>query len=266
MKRKHRPGPIATEGMNASQMGRLKMLSCVGEPLFYADWERAVFIHYEVDAEALQRWVPYSLDLHEGRAFVSLVAFTMRGMRLRVAGSIGATMFAPIASHDFLNVRTYVKHGQEVGIFFIREWLPNRLAICLGPAVFGLPYRYGRLKYEHRHEQGCLKGSVSEGEGDLIYQIELNNQNYRPAVEKMSAFLLERYTAYTHACGMRRLFRVWHEPWQQVEVEVQIDENTLLARAPGGNEWAREARLVGANYTPGANKVWMGRPRFVGSN
>ena len=253
--------------MNASQLGKQRMLSRVGEPLFYADWERALFIHYEVAAEALQRWVPYPLDLYEGRAFVSLVAFTMRGMRPRIAGKLGAKLFAPIGSHDFLNVRTYVKHGEEAGIYFIREWLPNRIAVCLGPGVFGLPYRYGKLNYEHRHEEGCLSGEISEGGGKLAYRVNLKNQDFSSAVtDELGGFLLERYTAYTHGCGMRRFFRVWHEPWQQTEVDMEINENTLIARAPGGEEWAVDARLAGANYTPGAKDVWMGRPHFIGKN
>jgi len=38
---------------------------------------RVLMMHFEVDAKALQRDVPYELDLHHGRAFVTLVAFTM---------------------------------------------------------------------------------------------------------------------------------------------------------------------------------------------
>ncbi len=34
------------------------MLSVLGEPLLIADWERVLFIHYEVDPELLQRAVP----------------------------------------------------------------------------------------------------------------------------------------------------------------------------------------------------------------
>ncbi len=256
-----------TKGMNASQIGRKRMLSCKGEPLFFADWDRALFIHYEVEVGILQKWVPYPLDLYEGRAFVSLVAFTMQGMRPSGAGEIGARFFSPISSHSFLNVRTYVKQGDEVGIYFIQEWLPNRLAVCFGPGVFGLPYRYGRLNYDHRHEAGRLSGQVRGSGGCLKYQVELGDQKYGPVEEgNLHGFLLERYTAFTKGFGMQRFFRVWHEPWRQVEVDVDIIENTLLARAYGGEQWAGEARLIGANYTPGAKEVWMGRPHFVGDN
>src|SRR3981081_1053396 len=64
-----------------SEAARRRLLSRPGEPLFIADWDEGLMIHYEVDAELLQGVVPFELDLLDGRAFVSLVAFTMRGMR-----------------------------------------------------------------------------------------------------------------------------------------------------------------------------------------
>jgi hypothetical protein len=57
-----------------SDEGRKRLLSLPGEPLFLADWERALFVHYEVDAFLLQRELPFALDLWHGKAFVSLVA------------------------------------------------------------------------------------------------------------------------------------------------------------------------------------------------
>lgn len=98
-----------------------------------------------MDAEALQRDVPFQLDLRERRAFVSLVAFTMSGIRPRFGGGLATWLFRPISTHDFLNVRRYVRHGGELGIHFLAEWLSSRLAVKLGPATFGLTYRLGKI-------------------------------------------------------------------------------------------------------------------------
>ena len=104
----------AVQSSNAlSEVARCRLLSRPGEPLFYADWERVLMIHFEVDSKALQRDVPFELDQRDGRAFVSVVAFTMRGMRPRIGGRLAAWLFRPIATHDFLNVRTYVRHRGE---------------------------------------------------------------------------------------------------------------------------------------------------------
>lgn len=135
--------------LKPSTLARRRMLTRRGEPLFLADWMRVLMLHFEVDASALQRSVPYEPDLHNGRAFVTLVAFTMENMHPRHGGKLGALLFSPIATHDFLNVRTYVRHHGEPGIHFLAEWLSNWLAVQLGPRTFGLPYRHGRICYEH---------------------------------------------------------------------------------------------------------------------
>src|SRR5256885_10818346 len=102
---------IPTIQPSLSEAARARLLSVRAEPLFIADWDRVLMMHYEVDPLRLQRAVPFELDLHEGRAFVSVVAFTLRGMRPRIGGRLSAWLMRPIATHEFLNVRTYVRHG-----------------------------------------------------------------------------------------------------------------------------------------------------------
>src|ERR1043166_2573775 len=120
--------PINTEGCadticeqsrSRSELARQRLLSVRGEPLFIADLERALMIHYEVDRAQLQRVVPFELDLRDGAAFVSAVAFTLSGMRPRFGGRLAAWLLKPISTHHFLNVRTYVQMNGESGIFFL---------------------------------------------------------------------------------------------------------------------------------------------------
>lgn len=74
----------------------------------------------------------------------------------------------------------------------------------------------------------------------------------------LDEFLLERYTAFTKHGDRERLFRACHEPWPQVPIDVtMLDESLLASTGP----WFREARRAGANYSPGFETVWMGRPR-----
>ena len=150
---------IATASNALSEAGKRRMLAKPGEPLFFGTWDKPVFIHYETDPEILQRQIPFQLDLRDGRAFVSIVAFTLIRMRPRIGGRLGEWLFKPIASHEFLNVRTYVRQAGEPGIFFLAEWLSNPLSVCLGPRTFGLPYRFGNLHYAHAPEDGDISGS-----------------------------------------------------------------------------------------------------------
>ena len=244
-----------------SETARRRMLAVRGEPMFYARWDRAVFIHYEADPGVLQRDVPFALDLRDGRAFVSIVAFTLLRMRPRVGGRIGEWLFKPIATHEFLNVRTYVRHGGETGIYFLAEWLSNPLSVRLGPRTFGLPYRFGRIDYHHALDGNELGGTVDARACRLAYAGEVCGSHFAASeAESLTEFLLERYTAFTHHGKRARFFRVWHLPWEQAPAEIEVTAGTLLA---GTGVWWKTAQYIGANYSPGA-EVWMGRPHRIG--
>jgi uncharacterized protein YqjF (DUF2071 family) len=250
----------ATATADLSKAAKRRMLAKAGEPLFLARWDRAVFIHYEADPLLLQRQIPFPLDLHDGRAFVSIVAFTLLRMRPRLGGRFGEWLFKPIASHEFLNVRTYVRHAREPGIFFLAEWLSNPLSVRLGPRTFGLPYQFGQLRYAHAHENGEIFGTVTANKGRLEYRAAIADTSLDPSeAGSLTEFLLERYTAFTCQRRRRRLFRVWHEPWQQKPIEINVAADDLLAST---GRWWRSAECVGANYSPGV-EVWMGRPHRV---
>lgn len=263
-----------------SARAQRRILSQFGEPLFIADWHDVLMIHFAVNAADLQRDVPFELDLWHGRAFVSLVAFTMRHMRPRFGGNWAALLLRPIATHDFLNVRTYVRHAGECGIHFLAEWLTNRLAVMLGPATFGLPYRYGRISYRCDMENAGFSGRVMDPKigAALAFEARLTDTgsfqpraaswrrgnaalpdvNFQPCeVGSLDEWLMERYIAFNSANGARRFFRVWHPPWPQSPANVILGEKSLLLQ---NWEWFRDARTAGANFSPGFDAVWMGKP------
>jgi uncharacterized protein YqjF (DUF2071 family) len=236
------------------------MLAVRGEPMFFARWDRAVFFHYAADPAILQPDVSFELDLRDGHAFVSVVAFTLLGMRPRIGGRIGEWLFRPIANHEFLNVRTYVRHCGEPGIYFLAEWLSNPLSVRLGPRTFGLPYRFGHLVYDHARAGSLLHGTIKARDRSLIYKGNVEGTEFAAAEPgSITEFLLERYTAFTRHGKRSRYFRVWHRPWEQAQAEIGVTADSLLESTGG---WWRTAEYLGANYSPGA-EVWMGRPHRI---
>jgi len=245
-----------------SAAARRRFLTREGAPLLLADWEQLVMLHFEIDATLLQRAIPFELDLFCGRAFVSLVTFTMRRMRLARGGRLTHWLCALLGEQRFLNVRTYVRHGEETGIHFITEWISNGLCVPFGPLTYGLPYRWGRLNFEPGNDGG-VRGRVEPRLGGAAFDYQI-----RPAAGSwgfgecepgtLAAFLVERYTGFTRRGSRRRLFRIWHEPWRMAEAEADWTDDSLLRQ---NLSWWSEARYVGANYSPGAFDIWMGRPR-----
>jgi uncharacterized protein len=219
-------------------------------------------LHYEVAPEKLQPFVPFPLDVRNGKAYVSLVAFTMRGLRPSHGGRLGALAFKPISTHELLNVRTYVKQGGESGIYFMAEWIPNLLSVPLGRPLFGLPYRWGKVDYLHEHERGVLFGDVRArgGHGALRYRARVTGSFAPCAQGCLAEWFMERYTAFTAWRGWKRFFRVRHEPWLQCSVDAEVLDDSLLELT---GDWARYARFVGGNYSPGVRDVQMSSPSNV---
>ena len=208
-------------------------------PLFRAGWKDVLMIHYAVDPEILRPLVKAPLDLFEGRAYVSLVIFTLDRLRFDAAGPAFST-------HRFLNVRAYTRDN---GIEFLAEWLTNPLCVLLGPRMYGLPYRWGRLRYAPGH----ARGRVAAREGALDYRARAVGPLETCAPGTLDHFLMERYTAFTE----RRLFHVWHAPWKRAEAVVDVRDDALIhATGP----WFARAERAGAHWSPGIEDVWMGRP------
>jgi uncharacterized protein YqjF (DUF2071 family) len=254
-----------------SDRARRRMEQASERPFCLADWDRALFIHYEIDPAVLQPHVPFELDLFEGKAYVSLVAFTQRNVRphlgrgLGRAGRLGRGIAGrcakPVAEHAFLNLRTYVRHEGEGGIYFLTEWIPNLLDRVVGPATYGLPYRLGRLRYDYDADGRPLGGAVSAGGSQFRFDANVEGDGaFEPAATDLDRFLIERYTAYTRRGNTCRRFRIWHEPWPQVRANVVVRDSSLLR---GAAPWFGACRYAGANFSPGITDVRVGPPRRV---
>lgn len=228
--------------------------------LFIADWTDVLFMHLRVLPAALANEVPLELDLHNGDAYVSLVAFTQK--RLRPSLPFAGLLTAPLAHHEFFNVRTYVRRPDGTrGIFFLAEWIPNRLAASIGPRMYGLPYRLGRLRYQNDWSRRAFRGEVSSRGARVRYRASPRSRDLRITTPNtLDHFLLERYVAFTHRGSLVRRFDVAHEPWPQVPADAELLDTSLLQYS--GN-WTNHAQLVAANYSPGVCDVAISAPSPV---
>jgi len=231
---------------------------CIERPLFRGGWFDAVFLHYEMDPAALRPYVPYPLDLREGRAYVSLVLFSLNGLCCDLLPRATRLLLRPISDHAFLNVRTYVRVGETSGIYFLAEWLSNPLSVPFGRPAFGLPYHFARFD----RSADRMSAAVWTRRGNLRFHASLAPDRHFAACEtgSLDEFLVERYTAFTQWEKMRRFFRVWHPPWPVAPITATIDDAGLLDQT---GAWPREARLIGAHYSPGVADVWMGAPEWL---
>jgi uncharacterized protein len=122
---------------------RLSIRTCPpGWPVMYQTWDQLLFLHWRVAAERLRPLIApqLRLDMFEGRAWVSMTPFTMRGIRPIFLPSL------PLVSQSHeINVRTYVLFDDVPGVWFFSLDASNTLAVFGARAALGLPYFRARM-------------------------------------------------------------------------------------------------------------------------
>jgi Uncharacterized conserved protein (COG2071) len=273
-------------------------------PFVYTNWERLVFLHFTADPEIVRPSLPapFELELYQGKACVSLAAVTMKSFSpVRLFSS--AWLVRPIAQQQFLNFRAYVRHHGEPGALFLWGWLSRPLRLPLPSGMFGLPYAFANLKYDHRLEDGVLRGAaiddkdptrrfvyratlVSERAAEPASPVTMQEKKGDISVNcnlslcapgSLAEFAMERGTGFfcrrlgfPRSSGITQVeqqmepfaFRAWHPQWLQSPIDAVIEEDSLVkAKFP----WFREARLAGANFAPGFERVRLGRAHRLGA-
>lgn len=211
-------------------------------------------IHFQIDPRHLQPIIPFDLHTFRGQAYVTLVFFRLDRMRTPTCSWLSRQLLRPISDHRFLNIRTYVKHRGEPGIYFITEYLENRLAVLLGPLTYGLPYRLAKFKTD----------SVSTPFGGLTHDSLSTDDDYAVSSPgSLDEFLFERYSAFTQLRGKPHVFRIRHEPWQQRPVDVELKDIQLLENT---EPWFPHAKIRCAHQSPGLFDVELSRPIALTNN
>ncbi len=194
------------------------------------DWRDALFLHWRADAAALRRVIPsdIELDLYDGDAWVSVVAFRIAGARARIVPP-----FAALPPFAEINLRTYARDAERAGVWFFSLDAADKAAVWAGRRL-GLNYVAARI--------ACAHDAVT-----YTYASERTDRRAPPARFGASArigaplgaaapgslahWLVERYCFFTRVGGRTRRGDVVHEPWPLAEAQPAIADNTLLSAA-----------------------------------
>src|SRR6266851_290806 len=194
-------------------------------------WRNLLFCHWAVPVQALRSCVPLSLeiDLKEGTAWVSLVAFHMCHVRPR-----WLPPFPPVSDFLELNLRTYVRLDDKPGVFFLSIHANKRLAVRVARWFSPLPYAYARMKCSQERDEFRFQcTSTDQKEVAFVANYTLESEEYSARRDPLSKWLLERYCLYVGdpRGGLIRT-EVHHDPWVVREVALEISSN-ILGRALG---------------------------------
>lgn len=105
-------------------------------------WEDLAFLHWPVSIDELRAVVPSQLpiDTFDGRPWLGITPFVVRGLRLRATPPLPV-----ISSFPELNVRTYVSLEGKPGIYFLSLDAASRVAVAGARLLYRLPYYWARI-------------------------------------------------------------------------------------------------------------------------
>ena len=184
-------------------------------PVMSQTWDDLLFVHWEVDAQDLQKTLPSGLyvDTFGGKAYLGLVPFFMRKIRPSWFPSI------PYVS-NFLecNVRTYV-HDEEgnPGVWFYSLDTNRWLAYKIGRMAFSLPYFWAKMKAK-KNSDGEISYNLKRrfcGAEDISFNYSCTNIRQEAVRGTLDFFLLERYLLFASRKYEKELLscRVYHQPY-----------------------------------------------------
>jgi uncharacterized protein YqjF (DUF2071 family) len=204
-------------------------------PALRQRWHHLLFLHWPVEPQKLRPLLPagLDLDLFEGRAWVSLVPFTMSGVR-----PILVPPLPIVSSFHEINVRTYVHHGgRDPGVYFFSLDASSGLAVALGRTFFHLAYVEAEIRFELAREtppivevESRRTGEPGRGAG-MRARWTPHDAPFQAEFRSLDFFVLERYLLF--AADGDRVWRgqVHHPPYRIQAVTVEGLEENLLAAA-----------------------------------
>jgi uncharacterized protein len=199
------------------------------------NWHHLLFLHWEIPPAELQALLPpaLTLDTFEGKAYISLIPFTMTGVRPPYTPPLPG-----LSSFHEVNLRTYVHAGgKDPGVWFFSLDASSKFAVAAARATYKLPYFDADIDFEVSDEVLPLV-RVDSRRNDVRGPMPANAHiQYRPAESPLSTavpgtldhFLCERYVLYSQD-DQKQVYRarVHHHPYPLQRVDVTALDETLV--------------------------------------
>lgn len=199
----------------------------MAKPFLTAQWKNLVMINYAVDPELLSPFVPgkCEIDLYEGEALVSLVAFQF--LQTRVLG----IKIPWHVNFPEVNLRMYLKRevSGEIrrGVSFIAEIVPRRAITLVANTLYDENYITRPMTQRVTVRDDSLYANYTfrnKGqENSIMAETELKALAIEPGT--MEYFITEHYYGYTKGKRTKE-YRVDHPTWRSFALKnysVKVD-------------------------------------------
>ena len=192
-----------------------------------ANWENIIMANYEIDPAILTPFLPkgVSLDLYNGKAYVSLVGFMFKKTKL---------FNVPIpllGTFEEINLRFYVQRNEggitKRGVVFINETIPYRIVAWVANKLYKEHYTVVPTKHSITEETESKKIKFEwllNKKWNSIY-VEASNKSQSMKKDTLERFIYEHYFGYTKIDeNNTEEYRLQHPSWKiNTVLDTKID-------------------------------------------
>lgn len=205
-------------------------------PFLTARWSNLCLFTYAVPPSLLEPRLPpgLTLDLRDGQAFVSLVAFDFLETKVLGIGWPGFRNFPEV------NLRFYARRGEgERGVVFIREYVPLRTVAYVAQAIYNEPYVAAPMRKRIVDKGETVEATYEIARGDRTHRIGMAGRRPTrvPPADGVEHFFKEHTWGYGRDTQDNLLrYEVDHPHWALYALEgttLDVDFRILY-----GDEWA----------------------------
>ncbi|PYZ92643.1 hypothetical protein CR194_13325 [Salipaludibacillus keqinensis] len=198
----------------------------------YQQWEDILFLHWPVDVETLRPHVPEELELdtHDGNSWISILAYVSTDNK---AKKFGRTLTS--SSIHQVNVRTYVKYGEESGVYFFSMEADHKAAVKASRSLAGLPFYQADLKHSKKDEGFRIQSTrTHSGEKGLQFKCSYkpSGEAHSPEPGSLEHWLTERNQLLRVKGKKVSKSTIDYKPWKIRPADVKITKNQLLDFLP----------------------------------
>ncbi len=187
-------------------------------PVMFQRWIHLLFIHWSLLPNIVQKTLPPGLqvDTFDGNAWIGIVPFFMRGVRLAKFASVPG-----ISNFLELNLRTYVlDECGRPGIWFYSLDANQPLAVFFAKAGFALPYRFASMNARVCDGEVNYWSRRFGHKNSLHYRYRASTKLGEAELGSLEFFLIERYRLFARRRNHLITARVHHSPYQLQKVTV----------------------------------------------
>lgn len=192
------------------------------KPFLTANWNNLIIITYAVEPHLLKSYLPagLELDMKDGYAFLSLVAFEFNNTKVK------GMKFPFHVNFPEINLRYYVKENNRRGVVFIKEIVPRFIIAKFANVLYNENYVSVPMKYSYINDNGInIRHSIFYDNREYYIKMLAEQDSLMPGNTTIEHYFKEHEWGFgSNKNGKTLLYNVEHPHWKIHKIK-SLDHN-----------------------------------------